>query len=55
MTSFAERLKSDFTRIMETSIEFTKNINQVLDAPGLPDSDGLETIEYNIKEGRGRT
>jgi PAS domain S-box-containing protein len=33
----------------ETSIVFTKNINQVLDLPGLPDSDGLKTIEYNIK------
>src|SRR5476651_1970121 len=33
----------------ETSIVFTKNINQVLDLPGLPNSEELETIEYNIK------
>jgi len=33
----------------ETSIVFTKNINKVLDLPGLPNSDELETIEYNIK------
>ena len=33
----------------ETSIVFTKNINQVLDLPGLPNGDGLKTIEYNIK------
>jgi PAS domain S-box-containing protein len=33
----------------ETSIVFTKNINQVLDLPGLPNSDELETIEYNTK------
>jgi signal transduction histidine kinase len=33
----------------ETSIVFTKNINQVLDLPGLPNSDELKTIEYNIK------
>ncbi len=37
----------------ETSIEFTKNINKVLDVPGLPDSDGLKTIEYNIKREEG--
>jgi PAS domain S-box-containing protein len=34
----------------ETSIVFTKNINKVLDRPGLPNSDELETIEYNIKK-----
>ncbi len=33
----------------ETSIVFTKNINKVLDLPGLPNSSELETIEYNIK------
>src|SRR5471030_2980032 len=33
----------------ETSIVFTKNINKVLDLPGLPNNDELETIEYNIK------
>jgi PAS domain S-box-containing protein len=33
----------------ETSIVFTKNINKILDLPGLPNSDELETIEYNIK------
>ena len=33
----------------ETSVVFTKNINKVLDLPGLPNSDELETIEYNIK------
>jgi signal transduction histidine kinase len=33
----------------ETSIVFTKNINKVLDLPGLPNSGELETIEYNIK------
>jgi PAS domain S-box-containing protein len=37
----------------ETSIVFTKNINQVLDRPGVPDSDGLKTIEYNIKREEG--
>jgi len=37
----------------ETSIVFTKNINQVLDLPGLPNSDGLKTIEYNIKREEG--
>ena len=33
----------------ETSVVFTKNINKVLDLPGLPNSDELETIEYNIQ------
>src|SRR3984885_3305018 len=33
----------------ETSVVFTKNINKVLDLPGLPNSDELKTIEYNIK------
>jgi len=33
-----------------SSIVFTKNINQVLDLPGIPNSDQLETIEYNIKK-----
>jgi signal transduction histidine kinase len=37
----------------ETSIVFTKNINQVLDLPGLPNSGELETIEYNIKKEEG--
>jgi signal transduction histidine kinase len=33
----------------ENSIVFTKNINRVLDIPGLPNSDELKTIEYNIE------
>jgi len=33
----------------ETSVVFTKNINKVLDRPGLPNNDELATIEYNIK------
>jgi PAS domain S-box-containing protein len=37
----------------ETSIVYTKNINKVLDLPGLPNSDGLKTIEYNIKREEG--
>jgi PAS domain S-box-containing protein len=37
----------------ETSIVFTKNINKVLDLPGLPNSDGLKTIEYNIRREEG--
>src|ERR1700733_5085016 len=37
----------------ETSIIYTKNINQILDLPGLPDSDGLKIIEYNIKREEG--
>ena len=37
----------------ETSIIYTKNINQVLDLPGLPNSDGLKTIEYNIQREEG--
>src|SRR3984885_2438294 len=34
----------------ETSVVFTKNINKVLDLPGLPKKDELEKIEYNIKK-----
>jgi len=46
------RLSDDAKAILRdnySSIVFTKNINQVLDLPGVPDNNQLETIELNIK------
>jgi PAS domain S-box-containing protein len=46
------RLSDDAKAILRdnySSLVFTKNINQVLDLPGIPNNNQLKTIELNIK------